>query len=41
MIVTEEEYKKADKKELEKYCNWCWLHDYGNCGKCAIGKRNE
>ena len=24
----------ALKEHYERYCNWCWYHDLGNCNYC-------
>ena len=24
----------ALKEHYERYCNWCWYHDLGNCDYC-------
>jgi len=35
-IVSKEDAKKMSKEEQERYCDWCWGHDFGDCDYCAL-----
>ena len=39
--LSEEEKKQLSPEQQERYCEWCWGKDYGNCDICALKKMNK
>jgi len=38
--LNREDIKDMSDGQRERYCYWCWFHDYGNCDKCALLYKN-